>query len=92
MVVLAKRRAMEDGGLRKYPMILAQKLALDFPVTVLNLIPGKPAWWSVLSAGTMCPSARMMEHGPMSQDVSSMSQGRRSRYLELVPESLDTAL
>jgi len=43
MVVLAKRRAMEGGGLRKYPMILALKLALDFPVTVLNLIPGKPA-------------------------------------------------
>ena len=49
---------MEGGGLRKYPMILALKLALDFLVTVLSLIPGKPAWWSVPLAGTMCLSVR----------------------------------
>jgi len=71
--------------------LLALRPAPGSLATVLSLTQGRHAWWSVLLAGTMCLSARMMEHGQPNQDVLSMSPARRSRFQVHVLEFRDTA-
>lgn len=91
MGVQEERLGVEAGRVRRCPVALALRPALGSLATVLSLTQGRHVWWSVLLAGTMCLSARMMEHGQQNQDVLSMSLARRSRFQGHVLEFQDTA-